>query len=84
MKIAEFKQYDTRGLGTEVINESSGEKEEKIGYMPVPPQTRLKNFCKPKPKHLLSKLDRTTDPPIFPPKTDDFQKPVKFVSEGGG
>jgi hypothetical protein len=33
--------------------------------------------------HLCNKLDTTQDPPKFPPKTNDFQKPVKFGSEKG-
>jgi hypothetical protein len=82
MKIAEFNQYGTQGLGSKVIGESSGENRHKIGDIPVLTQTRHKNLWKPKPNHLLRKLNTTPDPPIFTPKTNDFQKPIKLMSKG--
>jgi hypothetical protein len=54
-----------------------------IGDIQVPLPKAPKNSFTPKPNHLCNKLDTTQDPPKFPPKTNDFQKPVKFVSEKG-
>jgi hypothetical protein len=56
---------------------------EVIGDIPVPLPKAPKNSFTPKPNHLCNKLDTTQDAPKFPPKTNDFQKPVKFVSEKG-
>jgi hypothetical protein len=56
---------------------------EVIGDIQVPLPKEPKNSFTPKPNHLCNKLDTTQDPPKFPPKTNDFQKPVKFVSEKG-
>jgi hypothetical protein len=56
---------------------------EVIGDIQVPLPKAPKNTFTPKPNHLCNKLDTTQDPPKFPPKTNDFQKPVKFVSEKG-
>jgi hypothetical protein len=55
----------------------------KIGDIFAPPKvTPANNHFYPKPNHLLNKLDTTPDPPIFPPKTNNFQKPMSFVKEG--
>jgi hypothetical protein len=56
---------------------------EVIGDIQVPLPKAPKNSFTPKPNHLCNKLDTTQDPPKFPPKTNDFQKLVKFVSEKG-
>jgi hypothetical protein len=56
---------------------------EVIGDIQVPLPKALENSFTPKTNHLCNKLDTTQDPPKFPPKTNDFQKPVKFVSEKG-
>jgi hypothetical protein len=53
---------------------------EVIGDIQVPLPKAPKNSFTPKPNHLCNKLDTTQDPPKFPLKTIDFQKPVKFVS----
>jgi hypothetical protein len=96
--IEEFKRADGRGLGFaklgEKVGENSGESVyekcvesnpefDVIGDIQVPLPKALKNSFTPKPNHLCNKLDTTQDPPKFPPKTNDFQKPVKFVSEKG-
>jgi hypothetical protein len=47
------------------------------------PKTHLKNAFVPKPNHLRNQLDRTPAPLVFPPQTDDFQKPIKFMSTSG-
>jgi hypothetical protein len=56
---------------------------EVIRDIQVPLPKTPKNCFTPKPNHLFNKLDTTQDPPKFPPKTNDFQKPVRFVSEKG-
>jgi hypothetical protein len=63
--------------------ESSGEGEEKIGHILAPPKTCHKNAYVPKPNPLLNKLNTNPDPPIFPHSTNDFQKPIKFISTLG-
>jgi hypothetical protein len=96
--IEEFKRADDRGLGFEKLGEKVGENSgesvcekcvefnpefEVIGDIQVPlPKSPMNSFT-PKPNHLCNKLDTTQDPPKFPPKTNDFQKPMKFVSEKG-
>jgi hypothetical protein len=96
--IEEFKRADGRGLGFvklgEKVGENSGEsayekcvesdpKFEVIGDIQLPLLKAPKNIFTPKPNHLCNKLDTTQDSPKFPPKTNDFQKLVKFVSEKG-
>jgi hypothetical protein len=96
--IEEFKRADGRGLGFEKLGEKVGENSgesvyekcvestpefEVIGDIQVPLPKAPKNSFTPKPNHLCNKLDTTQDPPKFPPKVNDFQKPVKFVSEKG-
>jgi hypothetical protein len=61
----------------------SNPKFEVIGDIQVPLPKAPKNSFTPKPNHLCNKLDTTQDSPKFPPKTNDFQKPVRFVSEKG-
>jgi hypothetical protein len=39
-----------------------------------------KNAFPPKSNHLRNRLDTTPALPVFPPQTNDFQKPIKFVS----
>jgi hypothetical protein len=80
MMIDTYKCQDGCGFGSEKIGESSGEGEEKIGDMRAPPKTHHKNAYVPKPNPLLNKLDTNPDPPIFPHSTNDFKKPIKFIS----
>jgi hypothetical protein len=82
--IAAFKSYDGQALGPDKIGESSVERDEKIGEIPIPPQTKHKNKFEPKPNHIINKLDTTTDPPIFPHPTNNFQKPVRFENPKEG
>jgi hypothetical protein len=70
------KQYGER-LGANKVGERSGEN------IPEPPKTHHKNDFPPKPNHLRNRLDITPTPPLFPPQTNDFQKPIKFVSTSG-
>jgi hypothetical protein len=42
-----------------------------------------KNAFIPKLNHLRDRLDTTPAPPVFPPHTPDFQKPIKFKSDLG-
>jgi hypothetical protein len=70
-------------LGAEKVGEGSCENEGKIGDIPDPPKTHHKNAFVPKPNHLRNQLDTTPAPPMFPPHTDDFQKPIKFKSDLG-
>jgi hypothetical protein len=72
-----FKRQDGEGLGANKDGEGSGEN------IPEPPKTHHKNDFPPKPNHLRNRLDTTPAPPMFPPQTNDFQKPIKFVSTSG-
>jgi hypothetical protein len=72
--IEAFKRQNGEGLGANKVGEGSGEN------IPEPPKTHHKNDFPPKPNHLRNRLDTTPDPPVFPPQTNDFQKPIKFVS----
>jgi hypothetical protein len=83
MMIEAYKRYDGQALGSEKIGECRGEGGEKIGDIQAPPKTYHKNAYVPKPNPLRNKLDTTSDPPIFPQPTDDFQKPTKFKSTMG-
>jgi hypothetical protein len=75
--IEAFKRQDGEGLGANKIGEGSGEN------IPEPPKTHHKNDFPPKPNHLRNRLDTTLAPPVFSPQTNDFQKPIKFVSTFG-
>jgi hypothetical protein len=83
MMMETYKLQDGRGFGSEKIGESSGEVEEKIGDILTQPKTNHKNAYVPKPNPLLNKLDTNPDPPIFPHSTNDFQRPIKFISTSG-
>jgi hypothetical protein len=83
MMIEAYNLYDGQALGSEKVRECSGEGGEKIGDIQAPPKTFHKNAYAPKPNPLKNKLDTTTDPPIFPHSTNDFQKPIKFKSDLG-
>jgi hypothetical protein len=83
MMMETYKRQDGYGFGSEKIGESSGEGEEKIGDILAPPKTHHKNSYFPKPNPLLNKLDTNPDPPILPRSTNDFQKPIKFISTLG-
>jgi hypothetical protein len=72
--IETFKRQDGEGLGANKVGEGSGEN------ILEPSKTHHKNDFPPKPNHLRDRLDTTTTPPVFPPQTNDFQKPIKFVS----
>jgi hypothetical protein len=74
------KHQDGEVLGAKKVGEGSGENEGKIGDIPEPQKTHHKNAFLPKPNHLRSRLDTTPAPPVFPPQTDNFQKPIKFMS----
>jgi hypothetical protein len=75
--IERFKRQNGVGLGANKVGEGSGEN------IPEPPKTHHKNDFPPKPNHLRNRLDTTPAPPMFPPQTNDFQKPIKFVSTSG-
>jgi hypothetical protein len=75
--IKTYKRQDGEGLGANKVGEGSGEN------IPEPPKTHHKNAFPPKPNHLRNRLDTTSAPPVFPPQTNDFQKPIKFVSTLG-
>jgi hypothetical protein len=74
MMIKAYKHYDGQALWSDKVGEGSGEKESKIGDIPEPPKTHHKNAYAPKTNPL--RLDSTPTPPVFPPQTNDFQKPV--------
>jgi hypothetical protein len=80
MMMETYKCQDVRGFGSEKIGESSGEGEDKISDIRAAPKTHHKNAFVTKPNQLLNKLDTNPDPPIFPHSTNDFQKPIKFIS----
>jgi hypothetical protein len=81
--IETYKSQDGEGLGANKVGEGSGENEGKIGDIPEPPKTHHKNAFVPKPNHLRNRLDTTPAPPVFPPQSDNFQKPIKFKSDLG-
>jgi hypothetical protein len=75
--IETYKRQDGERLGANKVGEGSGEN------IPEPPKTHHKNDFPPKPNHLRNRLDTTPAPPVFPPQTNDFQKPIKFVNTLG-
>jgi hypothetical protein len=75
--IETYKRQDGEGLGANKVGEGSCEN------IPEPPKTHHKNAFVPKPNHLRNRLDTTPAPPVFPPQTDGFQKPIKFISTSG-
>jgi hypothetical protein len=77
MMIEAFKRQDGEGLGANKVGEGSGEN------IPEPPKNHHKNDFPPKPNHSRNRLDTTPAPPVFPPHTNDLQKPIKFVSTSG-
>jgi hypothetical protein len=81
--IETYKRKNGEALGANKVGEGSGENEGKIGDIPEPPKTHHKNAFVPKPNHLRNRLDTTLAPPVFPPQTDNFQKPIKFKSDLG-
>jgi hypothetical protein len=48
-----------------------------------PPKTHHKNAFVPKPNHLRNRLDTTPALAVFPPQSNDVQKPIKFMSTLG-
>jgi hypothetical protein len=78
--IETYKRQDWEALGANKVGEGSGENEGKIGDIPEPPKTHHKNVFVPKPNHLRNRLDTTPAQPVFPPQTDNFQKPIMFKS----
>jgi hypothetical protein len=72
--IETFKRRDGEGLGANKVGEGSGEN------IPEPPKTHHKNDFPPKPNHHRNRLVTTPAPPVFSPQTNDFQKPIMFVS----
>jgi hypothetical protein len=83
MMIETNKRYDGEALGAKNVSEGSGENEGKIGDIPEPPTTHHKNAYTLKPNPLRNRLDTTPAPPVFPPHTDNFKKPIKFKSDLG-
>jgi hypothetical protein len=75
--IETYKRRECEGLGANKVGEGGGEN------IPEPPKTHHKNDFPPKPNHLRKRLDTTPAPPVFPPQTNAFQKPIKFVSNSG-
>jgi hypothetical protein len=73
--IETYKRQDEEALGAKKVGEGSGESD-----IPEPPKTHHKNAFVPKPNHLRNRLDTTPAPPVFPPQTNNFQKPIKFKS----
>jgi hypothetical protein len=81
--IETYKRWDGEALGAKKVGEGSGENEGKTRDIPEPPKTHHKNAFVPKPNHLRNQLDTTPAPHVFPPQTDNFQKPIKFTSDSG-
>jgi hypothetical protein len=73
--IETYKSQDGEALGAKKAGEGSGESD-----IPEPPKTHHKNAFVPKSSHLRNRLDTTPAPLVFPPQTDNFQKPIKFKS----
>jgi hypothetical protein len=78
-----YKRQDGEALGAKKVGEGSGENEGKIGDILEPQKTPHKNSFVPKRNHLRNRLDTTPAPPVFPPQSDNFQKPIKFKSDLG-
>jgi hypothetical protein len=83
MMIEAYKLYDGQFTHTKQVGRCAVERDEKIGDIPIPPQTTHRNTFQPIPNHLRNELDTTPDPPVSPPQTNEFPKPVKFVSAKG-
>jgi hypothetical protein len=83
MMIEAYKRYDGQVLGSDKVGEGSSENVGKISDIPEPPKTYHKNAYAPKPNPLRNRLDTTLAPPMFPPQTDNFQKPIKLESDLG-
>jgi hypothetical protein len=81
MMIEAYKLYDGQALGADKVGEGSGENEGKIGDIPEPPKTYHKNAYVPKTNPLRNRLDTTPAATVFPPHTDNFQKPTEFKSD---
>jgi hypothetical protein len=75
--IETYKRQDGEGLGANKVGEGSGDN------IPESPKTHHKNAFPSKPNHLRNRLDTTPAPPVFPPQTNDFEKPIKFMSTLG-
>jgi hypothetical protein len=78
--IETYKRQGGEAPGANKVGEENGENEGKIGDIPETPKTHHKNVFVPKLNHLRNRLDTTPAPPMFPPQTDNFQKPIKFKS----
>jgi hypothetical protein len=76
--IETYKRHDEEALGAKKDGEGSGESD-----IPEPQKTHHKNALVPKPNHFRNRIDTTPTPPVFPPQTDNFQKPIKFKSALG-
>jgi hypothetical protein len=72
--IETYKRQYGEGHGANKVGEGSGEN------ILEPPKTHHKNDFPPKHNHHRNRLDTTPAPPVFPPQTNGFQKPIKFVS----
>jgi hypothetical protein len=72
--IETYKRHDGERLGANKVGEKSGEN------IPEPSKTHHKNDFPPKPNHLRNRLDPTPAPLVLHSQTNDFQKPIKFVS----
>jgi hypothetical protein len=68
--IETYKHQDGEALGAKKVGKGSGESD-----IPEPPKTHHRNAFVPKPNHLRNRLDTTPAPLVFPPQTDNFQKP---------
>jgi hypothetical protein len=75
--IETYKRHDGEGVGANKVGEGSAEN------IPEPPKTHHENDLPPKPNHLRNRLNTTPAPPVFPPQTNYFQKPIKFVRTSG-
>jgi hypothetical protein len=71
--IETYKRQDGEGVRANKVGEGTGEN------ILEPQKTHHKNDFPPKSIHLRNRLDTTPAPPVFPPQTNDFQKPIKFV-----
>jgi hypothetical protein len=50
--IASFKRFDGQALEVDKVGECSGERVEKVGEIPIQPQSTPKNKFAPKPNQL--------------------------------
>jgi hypothetical protein len=81
MMIAGYKRFDGWALGSDKFGESSGEREEKFGNIPVPPQTTPKDKFASKPNQLLKPREKPSEKASENPSEKPSGKPSEKPCE---